>query len=304
MLVRMLPAGALALAANIGPAHAEEVSRVELEPSSQWLLDYSETRCRIARAFGEGDDRAALYLEQYEPSDEISWLVAGSLVEGLRSRRKFTVQFGPGLAPYEIESDVILSLGDLGASVRGQDVAEPEEDEPHESIDDSSKWSVENPVGLPALSPERGRSIDWIEFSRRDRRYRLNTGNLGSVFEAMNTCMDDLVVHWGGDPEVLRTRATPPRPTNLRRVVTHVQRHYPERAVRRGENADLNIRVMVDEKGKVVSCHITDMTLAENFDDFACDVFNDIAKFEPARDTSGKAIASYYVTRVIYRMSL
>ena len=47
------------------------------EPSSQWQLDYGDTRCRIGRIFGEGETETALYLEQVEPSESLHWIVGG-----------------------------------------------------------------------------------------------------------------------------------------------------------------------------------------------------------------------------------
>ncbi len=300
--------GVTLLTAVPSTALAAEPEVVEYAPSSDWHLDYAEARCRIVRTFGEGDDETVLYMEQLQPSATLGWVAAGGLVKALGSRSKFQVQFGPGLAPFEIDTEARYTLGKFGASIHGSNIGNmgPVAVSVAAAVDtevsDPSPPMQPTPVGMPALSVEEGKSIEWIEFTRKDRHYRLRTGEMGSVFAAMNACMANLVEHWGADSETLSGRAAAPRLLNIQRVAKEVQKSYPSKAERRGESADLNIRVMVDEKGRVSSCHITEITSAENFSDVACDKFTQLAQFEPARNMDGEAVASYYVTTVRYRM--
>lgn len=289
------------------PAHADEAATVVLEPSTPWQLDYAETRCRIGRIFGEGEARSVFYMEQHEPSDDVTWVVAGDAFGTIRSSRPFEAQFGPGIEPYTLEPDVVLTLAGYSASLRGNGMDAPDikstRDVRKAAAMQKDKFSAENPVGLPALDAERGKGIDWVEISQGTDRIRLNTGNMGAVFEAMNTCMADLVTHWGADPEALKSRVTPPKLTNLTNVARRIQSSYPLPAERKGESADLHIRMMVNAAGEVESCHTTDLTRADNFDDHACEMFSKYARFEPATDAGGNAVASYFVTRVSYRLS-
>lgn len=290
----------LALLACGMPAAAQDEA-VVLEPSTDWYLDYAETRCRILRTFGAGDDVTLLYLEQYYPSDDLSWLVAGSLVDELRASRRFTVQFGPGEEPYSVDSRTRLTYGEYGRALSSNSLTEQIPADRRQGDEEAADGAA--PIVVPALSTEQGRSIDWIEFSRGDRRIRLDTGNLGNVFEAMNACMENYMASWGVDFEVLRTQATPPAPKNLPELVRRIQVHYPGGALARNQSARLLLRVLVDELGYVASCYIIDMSAADNFDDHACDVFEDRAEFEPALDTAGNAMPSYYVTTVIYSVN-
>ncbi|MBX7501183.1 energy transducer TonB [Qipengyuania sp. YG27] len=294
--------GVTLLTAVPSTALAAEPEVVEYAPSSDWHLDYAEARCRIVRTFGEGDDETVLYMEQLQPSSTLGWVAAGGLVKALGSRSKFQVQFGPGLAPFEIDTEARYTLGKFGASLHGSNIGNmgPVREAMGVSEDDPPARPMT--LGMHALSVEEGKTIEWIEFTRKGRHYRLRTGEMGSVFAAMNACMTNLVEHWGADPESLKARASGPRLLNIQQVAVEVQKTYPSKAERRGESADLKIRVMVDEKGRVSSCHITEITSAENFSDVACDKFTQLAQFEPARNLDGEAVASYYVTTVRYRM--
>ena len=59
----------------------------------------------------------------------------------------------------------------------------------------------------------------------------------------------------------------------------------------------------IEADGTVSKCHITSLTQADLFDTEACRVMLKDAKFEPATDMDGRAMASYAIQRVLYRMS-
>ncbi len=128
------------------------------------------------------------------------------------------------------------------------------------------------------------------------------TGSLGQLFEILNTCMDDLVSTWGLDLEAQsrrpnRSQTEEPFPNRL----AHPE-ILSEQGGQWGIQADLSIRVMVDSEGRATECKITNITLAEDFDDRPCTEFMRVAEFEPARDSHGNPMASYYVSSILYRM--
>jgi len=284
-----------ALAAQSGFAGAS--GTVVLEPSSNWQLDYGETRCRILRTFGEDDQQSVLYFEQYSPSEQFDWVVAGPLLHRYSSGQKIGVQFGPGQLPYAFRPEISLTLGDFGTGIGGGSVEDASSEK-----DEKKGENYAGPVGLPSLPVEQGAGIDWVELSRSGRSYRLKTGNLGPVYEALNACMADLVTHWGANPEILKTRKTLPEIVNLQRVARLIQEHYPGKAERKGAQANLLVRVMVEADGTVARCHMESMTAAEGFDNTACVVFVENAKFKPATDLQDRPIPSYYTVRVSYRL--
>ncbi|MBX7482314.1 energy transducer TonB [Qipengyuania qiaonensis] len=296
MLGRIISA-ALLISIAAQPAAAAAREPVILEPSSTWQIDYGETRCRIGRIFGEDGGKTALYLEQYAPSDEFEWVIGGPLIDRLNASHRFTIQFGPGQAPYEFRPKINLTMENFGKAVGGNGF------EGWSNAEDGAKdENSAEPVGLPSLSSEQGKGIDWIEVSRAGRAYRLNTGNLAPVFDAMNACMENLVTHWGADIETMKSRKTEPEIVNLEQVVRLVQTRYPKAAEMHGSQASLQIRVMVEADGTVAKCHTDSVTKAERFDDSACVVFLESAKFKPATDLQNRPIPSYYAVRVSYQL--
>ena len=143
--------------------------------------------------------------------------------------------------------------------------------------------------GLPRLDPEDGARIAWVEFARGDKlRLRLNTGSMQAPFEAMNQCIGNLVTHQGLDLAQQRRRTSRPDWVNRDAVVRRIQARYPAEALRNGNRARLNMRIMIGPDGKPTACIITHVTTADNFDNSACQQVMSLARFEPARNAEGQ----------------
>ncbi|MEL6738005.1 MAG: TonB family protein, partial [Pseudomonadota bacterium] len=92
-----------------------------------------------------------------------------------------------------------------------------------------------------------------------------------------------------------------PKWSNEASVVRRIVARYPGKALQRGEQAILQMRVIVDESGKVTSCKIDEATTAGNVESPACREMAN-AKFDPALDADGQPFTSYYSTSIIYRI--
>lgn len=274
-------------------AQAEDVV---LEPSSPWHLDYGADKCRLARTFGEGEQKTILFLDQYQPSSSFTWTIAGPPVEAVDSANRYTSQFGPGLTAKIIKGFPGPTLGKLegyGAAIIQSG---------HRGDDEGESGDVEeSAISLPHLAAEEGGQIEWLEIRRgRHHSLRLLTGNMRAPFDAMNKCMADLLADWGLDVETQRRRVNGPEWTNIRRVVRKIQDHYPSKALDRGAQARLNMRIMVGTDGRPTGCVLTDVTKADNFDDAPCQIVMREARFEPARDAQNQPVPSYYATSIVY----
>ena len=64
--------------------------------------------------------------------------------------------------------------------------------------------------------------------------------------------------------------------------------------------ATIHVRTIIDEHGQIASCTQLELTKAENFADAACNIILREAKFEPARDASGKPVRMYSTNRIRY----
>ena len=274
------------------PAFADQETIV-LAPSSPWQLDYAEERCRLARLFGEEENKTIFWIDQTGPSSTFSWLVAGGALDQLGSTRNLDAAFGPGFAPFEVSSTHrsgderrVFELDSFGKAVDGS----------------GYKRGVEaDGARTHALSLDDGKNIEFVEFHRKDRVVRLQTGDLSKGFEALNKCAADLFAFWGVEPDIQSHVAQIAKPLNMQKVAQRVQRHYPRKAESRGEDAILTLKLLIDEEGSVEKCITIKKTKAENFDEYACEVFVEYARYEPARNEAGEAVKSLYSTNVVYQ---
>ena len=324
--IALVAAGATMVASAVfAPAASAKKQPQVLQPSSKWNLDYAESKCRLLRTFGEGDDEVVLIMDQSRPGDVFSMTVAGKPMKDLRldprdraggittggrfqhEPEKVEVRFGPG----EESREVSYLKGDLGPykpalifssmNFRG---AEPEG---NEAGPESGKVVVQavtpGPIDFLArdISMERTRQIEWLQFDRRGGSIRLATGPMDVPIAGMQTCLEDLAQHW--DIDVPAHRA-------LSRLVQTADDggtwirpdDYPDSAIRAGEQAILNFRLSVGPNGIPTNCEIVRFTKATEFDEISCKRMLERARFEPALDSQGQAIKSVYFGTIRFVM--
>lgn len=299
-----LLAAALAFASTGLPVQAQETNTLVLQPSGPWNLDYGDTRCRLAGAFGEGEHATAFWIEQTGPSSGFSWVLAGGAVEKLGPNRGIEVRFGTNFDPIEVNlperpgerrdgDRTKLTLDGFGKAIMGfgyRQAVPPPEGSP--------------PIGesVTGLDPKDGALIDHVEFVRDDRRVRLATGPLGEAFEAMNECTRNLYASWGVTFEEIALAATGARPLNMADVAKRIRQTYPAKALRRGEQATVGLKLLIAADGTVQRCIRFEVTKAKNFGNEPCEIMVKHARFEPARDATGKPVRGFYQTTVSYWM--
>jgi protein TonB len=77
---------------------------------------------------------------------------------------------------------------------------------------------------------------------------------------------------------------------------------YPASAIRAGEEGTVGVRLGLGANGRVTSCKVTASSGSSALDLITCRLYQKRARFAPARDTVGGAIASSYNDRVIWRL--
>lgn len=298
--------GFAALAVLASGAKAEEVV---LEPSSQWVLDYHADKCRLARTFGEGDAKTILFLEQLTPGDTFSWLVSGPALKTLRPQRDVTVKFGPGFEAFEVRHGVPMTMETYGNVLEGNGYQAEKGPIILTRVERRESGNVGALPTLPlsqtrALQPQDGAQIDHLQLRQPGRfSLRLNTGRLDKAFDAMNACMDNLVTTWGIDPATLRQQMTQPRWLNQAALARRIMLAYPRKALKAGEQANFQMRVIVNPDGSVANCTLINLTLADSFDDRVCPIVRESGQFEAAKDASGAPLTSFVVSNIVYRIN-
>jgi TonB family protein len=71
---------------------------------------------------------------------------------------------------------------------------------------------------------------------------------------------------------------------------------YPAAALAKGEQGTVEARLSIDETGRVSGCTILQSSGSRSLDDATCSILERRARFYPARDSQGRAIASSVVT--------
>lgn len=284
---------------------AVRAETITLSPAGAWNMDYAEDSCRLARVFGEGEDRVAFYLERYGPGDRLHMLVAGKPL-GKSSRSETRVQFGIEDTPYEYEP----TLGDFGTfspalifsgaypSAQKAKIALTEKkgkDEYEEFVDPR--------IFAHDVTEDQLAAIEWVAFERRGgRRLVLELPQFAQAMKALETCTEELVSHWNIDVEAHRSLTRLPIPENSPGSWLRAE-DYPVGLLSKGAQGIVHFRLDVDATGKVTGCHIQRSTRPEGFDKVVCEKISQRAKFEPALDRGGKAIASFYRSTVRFMLA-
>lgn len=262
-----------------------------LRPSSPWNVDFGETKCRLARFFGEGDDRHLLAFAQYWPDARLGMMAAGSSFKPFVSGRDTDLQFFAAQTPLTTQPYAGTAEG-FGATLIYSDVSLENGTAPEGDL------TTQAPQ-MPQLDTEFAAQVQFVSFKQREHEVRLASGPLREAFKLLNECSTDLVRSWGLDIEQHRTMTRRPLWKNAKSLARKLQQNYPIDAARQGESAILRMRVIVSAEGKTESCQILEATNTQWLESPACRYMQN-AQFEPALDTQGKPMRSYYATGIIY----
>lgn len=275
---------------------------LSLKATSNWALDYSEDSCRVGRFFGEGEERTLLQMTQFEPDHTFMLAIAGGGLGKKVNAGRAKVQFGPVHPPRDGSRPADGDIGDYKPglifstmAVRGTETTEP-------SRKASDQERIANFQPSDPITLEDEAKVEWIEISVDSKpRLRLQTGSMGELFTALNTCSEELLLHWGLDVERHRTISSKPVPTKSpgQWITANA---YPDRALMRGEQAIIYFRLMVDADGQPESCHIQQSGYSKEFDEAVCGSLMKNARFKPALDAEGKPMKSYFRTTVIFKI--
>ncbi|MGB3470657.1 MAG: energy transducer TonB [Erythrobacter sp.] len=282
------------------PVHAKDEFPVVLKPTSNWVIDFAEGQCNMARTFGtdEGgpeEDKHAVFFRQWAPSRSFAFSAAGSSFRKFKSRRATYVTFSDDREEFETlpfagnndsygKSVIYSSL-----SIEGDRAADEENTDDDDTVYD----------GFPQLDVDMAASARFVSLRQGKRTVRLETGTLAEAFAVMNKCTQGLVKAWGLDVERHLTATRMPKMTNFDSVARRVAQKYPRQALNRGEQAILRVRVMVDETGKATDCFISEVTRTVRLDSPACRPLMQ-GTYTPALDKDGKPFASYFTTKITY----
>ena len=277
-------------------------SMVVLQPSSNWYLDYADGYCRLARQFGVGDHKTVFYLEQYEPDNRFTVLVAGPdfVAEKVhRGKLRFGVDGAEALGE-RLKAKLMDGYGE-GVSIGGMGLLPNANPLPGKRIPAGST-DYQAPPSPTSLAPADVAHISYFELLEGDRPVaRLELGRMSEPVKAMNACTEELLTHWGIDVVANRTRKRAPEPTTSPATWISYS-DYPKELLREGREGTVYFRLDVDETGKATGCHVQQSTRPDGFDEAVCKSLMRRARFEPALGADGKPIPSYWRSSVSFQI--
>ena len=279
---------------------------VILEPSSAWHVEYADEKCFLFRTFGNDGEAHLLSFSQGGPAGGFSLVASGPSFKRFRNRRETTVAFGDDIVedatlPYTGESAIYgasviysnLSISS-GATAASQTTSDNESE--HAALSDGGL------AKLPQIDLSLADKAVHFSLRQRKREVRFETGNLKAPMAALNACSQDLLTFWGLDLEQHKQVQRFPVWENVNDVVEEIHAQYPSKALRKGESAIFDLRVIISPVGEVVECKLDRITIADSLNSPVCKLMKD-AKFKPAIDANGNPMSSFYLTKLTYRIN-
>ena len=274
-----------------GPARADEMpdNLEKLLPSTEWNIDFGENTCRLARVFGEGENKHILFVEQAGPSESFNLTIAGP---GMKKYRQIITRLT--LKPDEGFPQTYGNPAEVVGYGPGEVFTSLKINEPDESTDGALRT-------LPHIDLDEAAAIERVVYGHGGSALSFETGEMASPFQALNVCSADFVRAWGLDEGEHQSFEKMAVWKNEADIAKRIQKKYTRAALKRGEQAILRMRVIVETDGSVSDCTLTDATETERLESNACDEMAK-AEFAPALDKAGNPMRSFYLTNIIYRI--
>lgn len=300
MMCKLAVTAMIAGSIGVGVSSSAKADVVELAPLSPWAVDFGEDRCRLARTFGDADNKHVAIFDQFGPSARFVLTLAGPSFRRFKGQTETMTKFAKPQEPFATQP-YAGDLGAFGRAVIFRGLALTKATALSDS-DQSTPSATSNGSAFPLLNIDAAKSTEFISLRQRHRHVRLNTGELGDAFQLLNECTLGLVESWGLDAQAHLTAQRLPNWVNEEEIAKGIASRYPNKALRRGQSGFVNLRVMVSETGSITQCVVENVTDANSLESPACDGMRD-AEFEPAIDAQGNPMASFYQTRITYRIN-
>lgn len=292
----LLTAVVAVAAVGFAPSQAKEPRL--FSAASAWAMNYADDSCQLSRDFAHEGEIITLALERFQPGDTVELALASD--ELTRAPGEFTTkfQFAPDAVRFEAQQF-------------------------HGELDDGRDYFAIGPVRLGIAAAPFGdadqvqqaatrpyRPTDELEAARKlttlivtegfTKDFSLDLGPMAPPIQAMQTCMEELLSHWGVDVERHRTLTRPATPVEDPQTwVGPADFPVDQRQKRRG--GFNTVRLLLDEAGKPTGCHVQ-RAGADSFNSAACRVLMQKGRFHPALDAAGQPMSSYYVVNFRFQL--
>lgn len=271
------------LAITAAPALAAPVSVAT--PVAPWEASTEGGVCRMQRSFEADGQPHLLILEQNSPGRAVGIAMAGPSLAALSPETPLRVSFAADHAGFEKKARI-----------------EPNRQFGHLAV----LQGVWLETGKPDDVADRSRidlgaaqDVEQIAVSQDNGGLTFATGSLADAALVLNECTAQILRGWGLDPASqysLQRSAFPAEPSKLAK---EMRKSYPTGAARGLRSGPLEVAALIDANGAATGCRIIVASPWTDIDEATCKAMLK-ARYTPALNASGNAVASYWKTRVTF----
>lgn len=282
---------------------------LRLQPSTPWDVDYAENSCRLMREFGEGKTKVLLQFQSEAPGEMHMLAVGNPLATSLEKVGARFLPVGGKLFEGEPAQSVTKDLPALlWPWVHLLPDSVIEQNERDGKLQKREADGRPPPIDLLKRAREQTERERFAEAAtelqivpRHDRPVILETASMGKALAALDQCTRDSLKDWGIDPALEDQIVRPAWARHPNYWFSPAD--YPPEMARRGEEAEVRVRLLVDATGRVTKCTSISNFKQVEFSQIACAGIVKRARLEPAELADGTHVPSYYTKRIVFRMA-
>ena len=255
-----------------------------------WTLRQNAESCYLERTFGSGAGKIQLVIQSFGPTSPYHVVLSGANLPIDKDRaRPARVGFGGENAA----KDSVVLVGSSGGEPMVLITVAPAR--PLSLF----RWLyMYRPVNDDFVVPlDTAAQTLFVRFPDRDP-ITLPLGPMNSEYAALDSCAEKVAEKWALAVTGGVRPATPPKLLQGKETLWHVS--YPPNLLLNRINGLVELRLTVDDKGRVRDCAVQLATWVRQFGDDACRKFKEEARFEPAKNSAGEPVASTFRTAVMY----
>ena len=293
-LLLAIPLLALVITAATAPVSAP------LHPAEPWKIDYAPDECRLVRTFGTGDEAITLLIRRGGSPDQVDLIIAGkSLPKSSRQTNiELRMQAGGTLLTYAAVPTEIKERPERILQVFNADFGD-----------------LKQLVGTKQLT---------IATAQRPVAF-LELDDSGQAIRDLDACYGKLLAKWGIDPAIATRsqlkRIGTPEQTNPGIVVALLvsgpnasrsrawvetawvtPMDFPTEALQEERGGSVVTALSLNSQGRIERCRVVVASGFAPLDRRTCEILTQRARYSPARDSAGVAVASSTVERIIWRI--
>ncbi len=310
MLARtvLIMAGAVSLCGAANPASA---APMRLEPTSGWELREYDDKCRMIRDFGTGENALTLWIDKGGPGPGLNLTLIGRPV-----RSPYGAYVRVGFAPGPpVDRNFITASSSKGRPVLGlfgvqpvsllaepapENTAAATQDE--ESVDLLQAAAAE--YAAEDILKKRYAAITALELSGAViDPITLELDRVLPMADDLFKCAAALSRRLSRDPAAEGGLAKGVRTVDEAIWARKIQENYPRHLWQSEQQGTVAVRLTVNKEGRATFCEVTGFSGPASFNETACLELLRHAQFSPAMDAAGNPVASFYSTRITYRLN-